>query len=807
MINNKPEILAPAGSVAALRGALSAGADAVYIGGTRFSARAYADNAEASELLDAIDFAHLNGKKVYMTINTLFKEKELTGELYDFLVPYYEKGLDAAIVQDFGLLKTLKNLFPNLPVHGSTQMTVASGAGARLLESYGNVTRIVPARELSLSEIRALRAETGLEIECFVHGALCYSYSGQCLFSSMIGGRSGNRGRCAQPCRQPYELFDRDKKIASGYLLSLKDMCSLASIPDLIDAGIDSFKIEGRMKRPEYSAGIAALYNMLSEKYVSLGRDKYERFLQDNPEIIKDVMTEAADLYNRGGFSKGYYFNYHGPLMMSPERPNHSGVQVGTVANVAKRLISIRMSEKVHPQDVVEIRGQVPFEFTLGKEGVKKMEAAGDRLYEVVVGPEAKIRKNDPVFRTKNDFLLSDIKARYLDTVAKGKVNGFLSAFCGTPVTLTVSFGNASFTAMGSEVQTAQKAPMSVDDLARTLKKTGEDIFDFSELHIECGDNVFVAVSSLKEVRRVAFLGLAEEVKKMYERKASNDKAIANDFFRSEKEAYAIKPVTKTLTVSVSNLLQLNEVMQEEAVDTVILDLRLLSLSQQIEETRKVREAGKTAYLSMPHIFRNREKETFLREFDFEKPVNLLIHSLDEIMFIKEHGLEKYTKASNALYVTNTAAAGFLREMGIKDMSLSLELTQREMMDLDMTDGELLVYGRTPLMYTAQCLLDNFSSCLKKGVGERGFYYIKDKTGAEFPVMPMCRECMNVIYNSKTTCLIDCEELEEITANSHLISFTTEAQEEVKKVLWAYKNNDAAGLYGLTRGHLRNGVE
>lgn len=805
---NKPEILAPAGSVAALRGALSAGADAVYIGGTRFSARAYADNAEGDELLDAIDFAHLNDKKVYMTINTLFKEGELTKELYNFLLPYYEKGLDAAIVQDTGVLRTLKNLFPDLPVHASTQMTVTSGLGAGLLEQYGNVTRIVPARELSISEVRKLRSETCLEIECFVHGALCYSYSGQCLFSSMIGGRSGNRGRCAQPCRQPYELFDNGKKLSDGYLLSLKDMCSLKSIPDLIDAGIDSFKIEGRMKRPEYSAGIASLYAFLSKIYLEMGREKYESFLNENPDVYREIMTEAADLYNRGGFSTGYYYNYHGKDMMSPIRPNHSGVQVGSVSNVAKRLITIKMNEKVHPQDVVEIRSQVPFEFTLGKEGIKKMEESGDNLYEIVVGPDAKVRKGDPVFRTKNDFLLNDIKGKYLDKTIKGKVTGYLSAFSGCDICLTVQKGDKSYSAAGDVVQEAQKAPMKEADFIKTLNKTGEALFDFEEINVECGDNVFVAVGSLKELRAKAFSGLKEEIIKSNSRKATVNEKEAIAFFTAEENNYNNQPYEKTeLTVSVMTEEQLMEVLKEDAVSQVILNLRLLPLKKQIEKVRETEAKGKTAYLSMPHIFRAKEQEAFIREYDFENPVKLLIHSLDELAFVKKYHLERYAKASDALYVTNVSAACFLRENGIEEISASVELTAKELNETGIYDSELFIYGRTPLMYTAQCLLDNFGTCLKKGLGDRGDYFIKDKTGAEFPVVPTCRECMNVIFNSKTTCIIGCEEMDYVRAKSHLISFTTENAPTVAKVLNAYKINDSTGLLGVTRGHIRKGVE
>ena len=248
MNQRKPEILAPAGSISALRAAVAAGADAVYIGGSRFGARAYAESTQTDSLLSALDYAHQRGRKVYLTVNTLLKEQELSEELYEFVRTYYENGVDAVIVQDVGVLHFLAAHFPELPLHASTQMTIVSGDGAAMFSGYP-VTRIVPARELSLEEIKQLRHSTSLELETFVHGALCYCYSGQCLFSSMIGGRSGNRGRCAQPCRMPYTLYADGKKVREdAYLLSPKDLCTIDRLPELISAGIDSFKIEGRMK-------------------------------------------------------------------------------------------------------------------------------------------------------------------------------------------------------------------------------------------------------------------------------------------------------------------------------------------------------------------------------------------------------------------------------------------------------------------------------------------------------------------------------------------------------------------------------
>ncbi len=307
----KIEILAPAGSYEAFKAALAAGADAVYLGADRFGARAYADNLTEETLLHAIDEAHILDRKLYLTVNTLFKEYELD-ELYSFLKPYYMQGLDAVIVQDIGALKLVRESFPDLPVHISTQMTVTGYEGAAFLEKTGAV-RVVPARELSYREIKLIRDKTHLEIECFVHGALCYSYSGACLMSSFIGGRSGNRGRCAQPCRLPYKVFDGREPVsddAASYALNTKDISLIDDLPELIAAGVTSFKIEGRMKRPEYTAGVVSVYRKYLDLYLeNKAGERYETDPKD-----KELLY---NLFNRDGFSKSYYACHNGPHMMA----------------------------------------------------------------------------------------------------------------------------------------------------------------------------------------------------------------------------------------------------------------------------------------------------------------------------------------------------------------------------------------------------------------------------------------------------------------------------------------------------------
>lgn len=328
----KVELLAPAGNYESFLGAIHAGADAVYLGGDKFGARAFAENFTTEQLCNAIKYAHLFRRKVYLTLNTLIKEKEFD-ELYSYINPFYEAGLDGIIVQDMGVFSFVRKHFPHLPLHVSTQMTVTGVRASRLLKEEGAV-RIVPARELSLQEIKEIKTATGLEMETFIHGAMCYCYSGQCLFSSLLGGRSGNRGKCAQPCRLPYDVTHKGKTVegkVSPYPLSLKDMCTIEHIPDLIEAGIDSFKIEGRMKKPEYAAGVTSIYRKYIDLYYEKGREGYQ--------VSGEDMKMLESLYIRSEIQDGYYYRHNGKEMITSETPGYSGSDDNILGRVRRKYL------------------------------------------------------------------------------------------------------------------------------------------------------------------------------------------------------------------------------------------------------------------------------------------------------------------------------------------------------------------------------------------------------------------------------------------------------------------------------------
>lgn len=386
MRNKDFELLAPAGSLEILKGVIESGADAVYVGGSMFGARAYANNFTEDELLEAIDFAHLRGVKVYLTVNTLIKNSEFS-KLYDYLLPYYKRGLDAVIVQDIGVVKAIHEYFPSLEIHTSTQMTVTGADGVRFLSQFG-VTRVVMAREVSLAEMKRIHEETGMELEAFVHGALCYSYSGQCLFSSILGGRSGNRGRCAQPCRLPYTVEGKKDE----YILSLKDMCGIKALDKLHDAGVYSLKIEGRMKQLEYACGVV----------------KYYRSYIDSKKPVSDADYDRIKaLGNRCGFTDRYYFDHNGSDMVTYVKPNF--VSNAAEPSPEKRKLSIEgelVLREGEPGSLTVKRGDVTY-----KASIEPVSAA-------LKAPLDKKAAIDRINKTGDtDFEFSHIKAQIGENV------------------------------------------------------------------------------------------------------------------------------------------------------------------------------------------------------------------------------------------------------------------------------------------------------------------------------------------------------------------------------------------------------
>lgn len=528
-----------------MEAAVKAGCDAVYAGGSLFSARAYAGNLDQEHLLKAIDHCHLFGVKLYMTVNTLLKDTELTGrdgesELVRYMEPYYKAGLDAVLVQDMGVFRILKEAFPDLPLHASTQMSISSVYGARFAKRIG-ISRIVPSRELSLEEIRSIREKADIEIETFVHGALCFAYSGKCLLSSFAGGRSGNRGRCAQPCRQLYELYDTSEEeggpSVKEYLMSLKDLCTLQELPKLMDAGIDSFKIEGRMKNPNYVACVVSAYRRARDCYLSLlekedasgwealsaeAKKEYESSCHSDQKDLKDI-------YNRGGFHTGYYFTDKGKVMSALMRPNHEGLLIGTVKEVSPPKVTIQLSEDIHRQDVVEIRPKVgeddplpagmPVELTSGADA-----AAGGTIS--LKGKELRrIRPGMEVWRTKNEKLIREIEEKILREEKTVTADCRIRAKKREPleICLTAEIENGeaepvSVCVKDKTVEAAQQAATKEETLVQKMRKSGGSGIAIGRIACEIDADAFVPMSAFNGLRREAADKLKEKLVGRYRR-------------------------------------------------------------------------------------------------------------------------------------------------------------------------------------------------------------------------------------------------------------------------------------------------
>lgn len=819
---NKIEILTPAGSFDSLIAGINASCDALYIGGAKFGARAFAENFDEKTLCRAIDYAHIHGKKIYLTINTLLKNRELEQELFDYLHPYYEHGIDAVIIQDVGVLSFIHTYFPDLPIHASTQMSLTQAGGAEILKEFG-ITRLVNARELSVKEISEIRHKTDLEIESFVHGALCYCYSGQCLMSSMIGGRSGNRGRCAQPCRMAYD-FNIDGKTAFGqnekYVLSPKDMSALSLIPKLIEAGIDSFKIEGRMKRPEYAAGVTSIYRKYVDRYYEFGIEKYERLMKDNAKETEKDEEILMDLYNRGGFTKGYYETRNSKSMIALTRPNHSGVLVGKIKEVKGSQALISLVNDVNAQDILEIRDETNnlYEFTV------KTAENKSKILTTNFNKGLKIKPGNLVYRTKNNELLTLLGDSYLKNQIKEPIQGVLKLMTGKPMELTLTCKDQNVFFRGEIVSEAQNQPLSEDKIRKQMIKTNDTAFYFEDLAIELFGRVFVPVQKINELRREGIAALEEKVMESYRRKKV---VYTQDNLTKGKEKTF--QTLKGVSVLINQIPQLYAVLKAAAVTDVYLESDMVPLEELISYTGKVKASGKNCFIAMPHIFRSSSADLFrkYKEILNDNTIDgFLIRNYEEYAFLTGE-LELKNKmliSDYHLYVFNQRAGEFFRKLGIERITAPLELNYHELLEMAGSFNEILVYGYLPLMVSAQCLYKTSAGgdnkVYKKESSNPCCYQkaesgeLIDRFSKKFPVKRHCRECYNIIYNSQCFSLLSNSiEVNNLNMERIRLDFTYETEEETEQVLKRFIDGYIHGSLKetdekkYTRGHFKRGVD
>ncbi len=829
MINfrKKPEILAPCGSYDILVAAIAAGADACYIGGNKYGARAYATNFDTDSIVRAIDYAHLHDAKLYLTINTLFKQNEIS-DLFNYIKPYYEAGLDAVIVQDLGVFYVVKELFPDISIHCSTQMNINSVHGARLMYEHG-AHRIVTAREMSLSEIKTIKDEIPqLELEAFVHGAMCYSYSGQCLMSSFAGGRSGNRGRCAQPCRKCY---------GKDYILSMKDMCSLENIPAIIDGGIDSLKIEGRMKNSYYVASAVDAYRTM--------RDMYLNGIFSIKEAEK-AKKRLANVYNRGGFCDGYFFMHNGPEMISSTRPNNQGVKTGYLKQINNGSIDIKLCENLYRGDVLELKTNKNeiIEITSGIDGkcgnVVRLNA-----------PKTKyLQKNQDIYRTKCQYILDETHRQFLCDKAADRIKLPLSfkmfAKIGEPFKAIVSCRNNGrvFSAeyIYGKVEACKNQTTDVQNIIQKISQLGNTDYYFEDINISVDNNAFIPLGVIKQLRRSSIDMLEAEIIDSYRRSITpsgnkctspdrQDIKIVNELIMSSEDVTVDKKqiilsedtaVYPEIKIHISDMTQLKAVMKytnDVKLYGIYMSRRLYDEAQKSGYTDALKMNGIKIYLELPYII---DSDFNLMAYLPKDSISgIYIRNIDGLATIHDFfsNLELDFICAYSLYAYNTYARRFIadllkdriifelpRELNLKELSASFGMNVKSI-------NEFMIYGHQQVMLSAQCVQKNSDGC------DHAYNTLKitDDKGNSFFAKCFCDGCFNVIYNNAATCMFN--KLYEIKQLINPVYFqlelTIEDEKETVKIMEmlvnAVNNKDTSmiNLSGnmYTNGHNYRGVE
>ena len=687
----KVELLSPAGNMECLISAVQNGADAVYIGGKKFGARAFANNFDYNELIEAIKYCHLYGVKIYVTVNTICYEEEVEDAL-EFIEFLYTNHVDALIMQDLGLISIVREKFPNLEIHGSTQMHNHNDAGLTYLKELG-IKRVVLDREMSLKEINDLN--TDIEKEVFIHGALCVSYSGCCLFSAMHGGRSGNRGECVGACRLPYKLFENGKEIITSgkYLLSTKSLCTINNIDKLIDSGISSFKIEGRMKSKEYVGYITRLYREKIDEY----------YLKNNYIVDEKEIENIKKLYNRE-LSNGYLFDNYGNGIINIKTSNHIGILLGYVNKIDNKKIYIKLVNDIYQEDGIRFddeKGMIVNKLYNEKGLLVNHLNKGDIL---ILDNKIDL-KNAKIVRKTIDSKLCEEINKYKERKIPISIN--FEAIIDKPLNIIVNDGINTVSLLGSTVEKANNSPTSLERVKEQLEKLGNTVFYSIDTKIEMDDNVFIPIKEINELRREALDNLKEK-REYY----STYEPVINNYNN-------IIPIKEndhlTISVLVRNENQLNYALINK-LDYIYTD--------NYELYKKYKR--ESVYYRTPRVSKNIKNI---------KDDNLLITELG--------GVYKYSKDNNIntdyfLNVVNGYNINYLKNSGVKRVTLSPEVSLESIKLLkDKSNVDLYIYGRVELMITKYCPMNmlinkdekNCSLCMNNN------YSLKDKDGNVYPIV------------------------------------------------------------------------
>ncbi|PKK39327.1 Protease [Clostridiaceae bacterium JG1575] len=784
------ELLSPAGDLQAMEAALCAGADAVYLGGPKFSARAYAQNFTDEDLAEAIRRGHRCGCKVYLTLNTLLKDEELQ-EAYAYALRVWNLGVDAIIIQDPALVYLLTTHHPEVELHASTQMTVHNKEGARYLTKKG-ISRVVLARELSLEEIRAISKEA--ETEVFIHGALCISYSGKCLMSSLLGGRSGNRGRCAQNCRLPYDLIDEQgQRVASGYLMSPKDLASLNFLKDLVDTGVSSLKIEGRMKRPEY------VYETVHQ---------YRSALLGHPSSLEGI----RQIFNREGFTSGFLLGNEGADLMAYRSPKNTGIALGRIKDG-----QIRLEAPLALGDGLRA----------GEEGfiVTKIKTKGQEVAQALEGQVCELfphqyREGDFLMKTSDSALLRSIQGK-LATSAQGAWPLTLRArfMPGKALTLSAQSGKIQKTLRGPKVEEAKEAPVSALRLEKSLKKSGGTPFRIESLDVTYAEG-FLPISAINALRRELLAQMEEALIHPQRQEIALPQKMWQQTSRTAPSSRTARPLDRPYVVTLcrkSHWAAFQELLEEEPriAQKVLPVLALWYQGPEfltIQDAKRLDAQGYAYGVRLPQILK-KELPSVMKALGARKGLQAVITdnygvfarmasgALPQCLLLGDTKLNLLNSFGRLLYPILDAAAP------------SEELNAKELIALATPEFYVpTLYGRSEMMYSEYCAVgataggrsheaDCSAPCRQKG------YALKDASGEAFPILPD-QFCRTTILNGKIKNNLDQQKALQRAGFRHFrADLTLEDSTQVKAVVLALVNQTALPVADATRGHHRRGVE
>lgn len=763
---SKVELLAPVGDWNCLKAAVQNGADAVYFGVEQFNARMYATNFNIDDMKQVIKYCKLRNVKTNLTLNTLLKNSEFNDAI-NLVKEAYESGIDSIIVQDLGLAKYLIDNFPYMQVHASTQMTVHNLQGVLRLEKLG-FDRVVLSRELSCEEIEYICKNCNVEIETFIHGALCICYSGQCLFSSIVGGRSGNRGKCAGPCRLPYELISKSnstnetKIIDKGYLLSTKDLCGIAYLPRLIQAGVKCFKIEGRMKSPEYVATVTRIYR----KYIDM-------FLNSNEFNVdeKDI-NDLMQVFNRGGFSNGHLDSKYNKELVFSEKPSNMGIYLGTIKkyNANKGYITLQLEENLEIGDSISVSNEASkylvSELMIKNTNCKNATAKN----EVTIGRmKGNIKVGDKVYKISSKAL-SDFAKNTYDNCENKKIplNCNVTIKKNTPIKMDISTNkNTCYNELYSNINIeeisemipidALKTPISVERVVKQISKTNNTPFLFENITVFLDDGLYVpSISTLNELRRTALEKVEEEILHRAKRTlphlptTSKDTITYIPYVQNPKIALLLRNLFLDFDYSK---------LDKEKINKIYLPLKILS-DKKYYDIITYFSNNFDLYVYMPTIIKTNYK-------------NIVLNSIEQIVFTYNlkgfilsniadfELLKKYRKdyefiGNYSLNVFNNNSIDEYRKLGLNMVTLSRELNQstiKEIASSSSVDTEMIVYGNLPLIASSYCFLGKTNKCFPDcgtNCKKNNTYYLKDRLGFSFKIIPDNMQTVTLICNSKT---------------------------------------------------------